>query len=94
MYTSDLSKKQHPLLKSIKQLSKNRFIDDLGHLPDNDKGKALQGLLGNYLMRKMTPENLDIDLLEHLIKFKPRKNIDIEFGQKGKNSLFNMNWRF
>ena len=94
MYTSDLSKKQHPLLTSIKKLSKNRFIDDLGHLPGGDKGKSMEGLLGNYLMRQMMPENIDIDLLQHLIKFKPKKNIDIELAQKGKNSLLNFNWRF
>ena len=42
----------------------------------------------------MTPKNLDVNLLEHLVKFKPRKNIDIELAQKGRNSLFNLNWRF
>jgi len=94
MNTAKFSKKQHPLLRTIRKLSKSRFIDDLGHLPNNDKGKSIQGLLGNYLMRQMTPKNLDVNLLEHLVKFKPRKNIDIELAQKGRNSLFNLNWRF
>ena len=94
MNTPKIPKTEHPLMKSLRKLGNKPVFGDLEYLPDNDIGKSMQGLLGNYLLRQMTPKNLDIDLFEHMLKFKPNKNFEVGVQQKGKDSLFNLNWRF
>lgn len=94
MYNPELPKKEISFINSLKRFSKKPIIDDLGKVPNRDLGKSMQGLLGNYLLRQLTPENVDIDLFKRMMNFKLKNNMDIELGQKGKQSLLNFNWRF
>ena len=94
MFKPELPKRELSFIDSLKMFSKKPIIDDLERLSGKDINKSMQGLLGNYLLRKMTPKNLDIDLFEHMIRFQPNENINFGLKQDGRDTKFNFNWRF
>ena len=94
MYNPKLPKKELSFIDSLKRFSRKPIVDDLSKLPKKGLKDSMQGLLGNYFLRRMTPENVDIDLFENIMRFKLKNNMDIGLKQKGKDSFFNLNWRF
>ena len=94
MYSANIPKKQNSFLKRLGTLGKKPVFRDLGRLPSDSLEKTMQGLLGNYLLRQMTPESVDIDLFQHMLKLRPNKNFELGLQRKDKNSLLNLNWRF
>jgi len=81
-------------MKQFRQFREKPIYDDLEQFQVKDMDKTMKGLLGNYLLRQISPESLDIDLFENMLKFKPNKNFELGVQQKGKNNLLNLNWRF
>ena len=77
----------------FKKFAKRDIIQDLEKTYKNKDKDFGKGLLGNYIMRKLTPDNLDIDLLSNTIGYN-KDNFGFSFGQQGKNSSLNLNWRF
>ena len=94
MFNPKLPKRELSFIDSLKRFSKKPIVDDLSKLPKKGLKDSMQGLLGNYLLRRMTPENVDIDLFNHMMNFRLKNDMKIGLSQKGKDSLLNFNWRF
>ena len=95
MYTQNIPKQEHPFIANLKRFSDKPIFGDLERLPKINKGQMLEGLLGNYLLRQITPENMDINLLENMFKFRPKnKNMELGFRQRGKDNMLDLSWRF
>ena len=94
MFKPELPKRELSFIDSLKRFRKKPIIDDLGNLPKKELKSSMQGLLGNYLLRQITPDNLDIDIFDNIMRFKQKNNMDIGLKQKGKDNFFNLNWRF
>ena len=94
MYEQRKSNKKRSFIYIMAGFKDMPISKDLEHIYGIKPKKAFQGLLGNALMREITPENMDIDLFEHMVKFRPTSNLDIGVGQEGKTNFLNLGWRF
>ena len=94
MFNPKLPKRELSFIDSLKMFSKKPIIDDLERLSGKDINKSMQGLLGNYLLRQITPDNFNIDLFSKAMKLKLKNDMEIGLSQKGKDSFFNLGWRF
>ena len=94
MYKPELPEKRLDFLKIMEGFTDKPISGDLEHIYKAEPKDALQGLLGNALMRHITPENMDIDFLEHMFRFRPNKKMDISLGQEGKTNFLNLGWKF
>jgi len=94
MYTPELPRRENPFLAKLRKFSKKPVFDDIGDISDLNREDSFKGLLGNYLMRQMTPDSMDIDLLNQAFRFRPHDRFEMGLEQRGSNSLLNLNWRF
>ena len=94
MYEQRKSNKKRSFMDIMAGLKDMPISKDLENIYGAKSGQALQGLLGNAIMRKLTPKNMDIDLFEHMIRFNPTSNLDIGVRQEGKTNFLNLGWRF
>jgi hypothetical protein len=94
MYTDKKPAKHNSFLDYFKQYSDKHIFSDIGKIYKKEPHQAVQGLLGNYLMREITPENLDIDLFDKILRYKPNEKMDISLGKEGKTSFLDLGWRF
>ena len=94
MYNPELPKRQNPFLAKLRSFSKKPIFKDIERMPGLDRQDSLKGLLGNYLMRQMTPDSMDIDLLSQAFRFRPNDRFEMGLRQRDGNSLLNLNWRF
>ena len=94
MYKDKLPNKRKSFLDYFKQYSDKHIFSDIGKAYKKEPHEAVQGLLGNYLMRELTPENLDIDLFDKMLRYRPNEKMDISFGKKDNTSFLDLGWRF
>jgi hypothetical protein len=94
MYTDKLPNKRQSLLDYFRQYSDKPIFSELGKAYKKEPHEAVQGLLGNYIMDEISPENMDIDFLENMIRFKPHPKMDISLSQEGKTNFLDLGWRF
>ena len=94
MYTSKLPNKRSSLLDYFRQYADKDVFKDLAKVYDKEPHQTAQGLLGNYIMRELTPDNLDIDLIDKKLSFSPTDNFNLGVGKRGDTNFLNLGWRF
>lgn len=94
MLKQEVPNKKQGFMDIMARLKDKPISQDLENIYGIKPKQAFQGLLGNALMREITPENMDIDLFEHMVRFRPTSNLDIGVGQEGRTNFFNLGWRF
>ena len=54
---------------------------------------ALKGLLGQYLLNEILPNNMNIDLKDRSMNYSTKNNMDIG-SNRGDTNFLNLGWRF
>ena len=53
-----------------------------------------KGLLGQYMLSKVLPQNMKADLKTKSIDYSPTDNLDIGLSKRGNTNFLNLGWRF
>ena len=77
-------KNKDELKIGLKELKKN---------PEMLEGIS-KGLLGQFLLNKYLPNNMDVDLKNRSMNYSTKNNMDIGFSNRGDTNFLNLGWRF
>ena len=82
------------LFKGVK--NKDKIKEGLKDLKDNPeiRESMTKGLLGQYLLNKHLPSNIDVDLQDRSINYRTKNNLDIGYSNKSDTNFLNLGWRF